>query len=486
MVQVSSLSDEICTTDVGSTRSSRYVDDMTNAGRRLMVIANRLPVAFDRESGQWQTSPGGLVSALTPILRENKGMWVGWSGVSGKVFQPFVHEDIEQVPVDLDHQEYLDFYVGFCNGTLWPLYHDTIRPPQFHRHWWRPYQEVNSKFADEAAERLDNDDVAWVQDYQLQLVPQMLRERTGVRRIGFYLHIPFPPIELFATLPWRRQILEGLLGADVLAFQSRSSRVNFAAAAKRLLDVRGSASQIHWQGREVSLQVAPIGIDTAAFENLGSSTKTEELAQQIRSHLGEPEVMMLGVDRLDYTKGIDLRMRALHALLEARPDLQGRVSLVQIAVPSREDVEAYQTMRAEIEGLVGRINGDLGEVGRPPIHYLYRSLPLEELVAYYRAADVMLVTPLRDGMNLVAKEYVATRVDNTGSLVLSEFAGAAEALTDAYLVNPYDLDATAATMARAIEDDPAGRSNLMKSLRATVDEHDVYWWADRCLSQLGI
>ena len=325
-----------------------------------------------------------------------------------------------------------------------------------------------------------------MQDYQLQLVPQMLRERSGVRRIGFYLHIPFPPIELFATLPWRRQILEGLLGADVLAFQSRSSRVNFAAAAKRLLDVRGSARELHWQGRDVTLQVAPIGIDTQAFEDLASSPATETLAREIRAHLGEPEVMMLGVDRLDYTKGIDRRMRALHALLEARPDLQGKVSLVQIAVPSREDVAAYQKMRAEIEGLVGRINGDLGEVGRPPIHYLYRGVPLEELVAYYRAADVMLVTPLRDGMNLVAKEYVATRYDNTGSLVLSEFAGAAEALTDAYLVNPYDLDSTAATMARAIEDDPAGRATLMKSLRATVDEHDVYWWADQCLSQLGI
>lgn len=459
---------------------------MSPEQRRVVVIANRLPVAYDTEDGTWHTSPGGLVSALTPILQQTRGSWVGWSGVAGADFEPFVHSDIRQVPITLSQAEYEDFYVGFCNGTLWPLYHDTVRPPEFHRHWWRPYRAVNQKFAERTAEVLGPGDVAWVQDYQLQLVPQMLRDLADVHRIGFYLHIPFPPVELFAKLPWRRQVLEGLLGADVLSFQSRSSRTNFAVAARRIAGATGSSSKLQWGGRTVTLQVAPIGIDTSVFDDLAMSAETERMAKAIRERLGAPDVIVLGVDRLDYTKGIDLRMRALQTLLEEDPELVGNVSFVQIAVPSREDVAAYQQIRADIEGLVGRINGDLATVGRPPIHYLYRSVPIEELVAYYRAADVMFVTPLRDGMNLVAKEYVNTRFDDTGALVLSEFAGAAEQLTEAYLVNPYDLDALAATLGQAIRADPEDAVRRMRALRRSVGRHDVFWWAERCLGALDV
>jgi trehalose 6-phosphate synthase len=401
-------------------------------------------------------------------------------------FEPFVHSGINQVPVTLSQQEYEEFYVGFCNGTLWPLYHDSVRAPQFHRHWWRPYQSVNQRFAEIAANEVLPDDVAWVQDYQLQLVPQMIRDLASVHRIGFYLHIPFPPVELFAKLPWRRQVLEGLLGADVLAFQSRSSRTNFAVAARRLAGASGSSTRLEWQGRTVVLQVAPIGIDTSVFDELSMSAETAKAAARIRSRLGDPDVVILGVDRLDYTKGIDLRMRALQTLFEHRPELIGKVTFIQIAVPSREDVEEYQQIRADIEGLVGRINGDFAEVGRPPIHYLYRSVPIAELVAYYRAADVMFVTPLRDGMNLVAKEYVATRFDSTGALILSEFAGAAEELRQAYLVNPYDLEALARTLADAIETASVKGNKPMKALRRSVGAHDVFWWADRCLRALDL
>ena len=459
---------------------------MPEIERKVVVIANRLPVAYDTESQSWSTSPGGLVSALTPILQDTQGSWVGWSGISDQEFEPFEHSGINQVPITLSQEEYEEFYVGFCNGTLWPLYHDSVRAPEFHRHWWRPYRAVNQRFADLAAQNLGPNDVAWVQDYQLQLVPQMLREQAEVHRIGFYLHIPFPPVELFAKLPWRQQVLEGLLGSDVLAFQSRSSRTNFAVAARRLAGASGSSKKLEWQGRQVILQVAPIGIDTSEFEDKAASDATTLAAKQIRSHLGDPEVVILGVDRLDYTKGIDLRMRALQTLLETRPDLIGNVAFVQIAVPSREDVEEYQRIRAEIEGLVGRINGDLAEVGRPPIHYLYRSVPFDELIAYYRAADVMFVTPLRDGMNLVAKEYVATRYDNTGALILSEFAGAAEQLTQAFLVNPFDLNALASTLNDAIGTASVKGNAPMKALRRSVKRHDVFWWADRCLSALDI
>lgn len=459
---------------------------MTNNERRVVVVANRLPVAYNGETGEWQTSPGGLVSALTPILQRTKGSWVGWSGISDVEFEPFDHSGINQVPVTLTREEYEHFYVGFCNGTLWPLYHDSVRAPQYHRHWWRPYRAVNQRFAEIAAGILGSDDVAWVQDYQLQLVPQMIRDFTHAHRIGFYLHIPFPPVELFAKLPWRRPVLEGLLGADVLAFQSRSSRTNFAVAARRLAGASGSSTKLEWQGRTVTLQVAPIGIDTSVFDRLAMSEETTSMASQIRSDLGDPRVVILGVDRLDYTKGIDLRMRALETLFEHRPDLVGKVTFVQIAVPSREDVEEYQQIRADIEGLVGHINGNFAEVGRPPIHYLYRAVPIEELVAYYRAADVMLVTPLRDGMNLVAKEYVATRLDSTGALILSEFAGAAEQLKQAYLVNPYDLEALAHALSEAIETASVRGNKRMRALRRSVGSHDVFWWAQRCLGALDL
>lgn len=464
----------------------RYVGQVTREERRVVVVANRLPIAYDAETREWRTSPGGLVSALTPILQRTRGSWVGWSGIPNREFEPFPHSGINQVPVNLSQADYEDFYVGFCNGTLWPLYHDSVRAPQFHRHWWRPYRVVNQQFAEVTAETIGRDDVAWVQDYQLQLVPQMLRDLRSVHRIGFYLHIPFPPVELFAKLPWRGQVLEGLLGADVLAFQSRSSRTNFAVAARRLVGASGSSTKLEWGDRTITLQVAPIGIDTSVFDRLSMSKETADAARQIRSHLGEPEVVILGVDRLDYTKGIDLRMRALQTLLEHRPDLIGKVTFVQIAVPSREDVEEYQQIRADIEGLVGRINGDFAEVGRPPIHYLYRSVPIEELVAYYRAADVMFVTPLRDGMNLVAKEYVATRFDSTGALILSEFAGAAEQLKQAYIVNPYDLEALARTLADAIETASVRGNRRMRALRRSVGAHDVFWWADRCLGALDL
>jgi trehalose 6-phosphate synthase len=426
------------------------------------------------------------VSALAPILQRTGGSWVGWSGIAGREFESFEHSKINQIPVTLTQEEYEGFYLGFCNGTLWPLYHDSVRAPEFHRHWWQPYWEVNKKFAEITSADLGRRDVAWVQDYQLQLVPQMLRDQTEVHRIGFYLHIPFPPVELFAKLPWRTQVLEGLLGADVLAFQSRSSRINFAVAAKRLAGATGSMRKLEWQGRDVVLQVAPIGIDSTEFEKKASSDEVTLGAKAIRSQLGDPEVVILGVDRLDYTKGIDLRMRAIQTLLEKRPEMIGNVAFVQIAVPSREDVLAYRQIRADIEGLVGRINGDLAEVGRPPIHYLYRSVPSDELMAYYRAADVMLVTPLRDGMNLVAKEYVATRYDNTGALILSEFAGAAEQLTQAFIVNPYDLNALADTLDVAIGTASVRGNAPMKALRRSVSRHDVFWWADRCLSALGL
>ena len=360
--------------------------------RRIVVVANRLPVSWD--GANWVTSPGGLVRALEPVLQRADGSWVGWSGNTGEPPAPFEHNGIEQRPVSLSEDELENFYYGFCNSALWPLYHDAVVSPEFHRHHWRPYHQVNQRYADVAAEALGADDIAWVQDYQLQLVPGMLRRLRRDVTIGFYLHIPFPPIELFSRLPWREEIIAGLLGSDVLAFQTRASVQNFARAARRFAGAETvGRRELRWNGRSIKLQRAPIAIDTDHFERVAGSEAVQRRARELHHELGDVEHIILGVDRLDYTKGIDLRLKAFAALLEAVGDESRRYAFVQVAVPSRESVGAYQDLRSEIEQLVGRINGDYGAPGWAPVSYLYRSLPLEELIAYYVAADVMLVTP---------------------------------------------------------------------------------------------
>ncbi|MFO7548297.1 MAG: trehalose-6-phosphate synthase [Acidimicrobiia bacterium] len=450
----------------------------------ITVVANRLPVRWDDAAERWVTSPGGLVSALAPILRARGGSWVGWTGVAGRSEEPFEVDGVRNVPVELSEQEFEDYYLGFCNGTIWPLYHDAIRPPEFHRHWWRPYRDVNRRFA-EATAAAAGDGAVWVHDYQLQLVPGMLRELGLRSRIGFFLHIPFPPPEILARLPWRRLVLEGLLGADVLGFQTRRSMRNFAAAARIFAGATGRAEALGWSGRTVELETVPISIDVDRYEGLSRRPEVIRRSHEIRSELGDPEAVLLGVDRLDYTKGIDLRLRAFETLLDRRPDLSGRIVFVQIAVPSREGVDQYQTIRELIEQLVGRINGAHGRPEWTPVRYLYRSLPVEELVAFYRSADVMLVTPLRDGMNLVAKEYLATRTERTGVLVLSEFAGAAEQLDRALVVNPYDVDGLANTLDRAVSMPADEVWRRLSSLRRSVRRWDVYAWADHSLARLA-
>ncbi|MDH4115919.1 MAG: trehalose-6-phosphate synthase [Acidimicrobiia bacterium] len=450
----------------------------------LVVVANRLPVAWDDIADRWAPSPGGLVSALAPILVDRRGAWVGWPGIADREEEPFRLEGIRQVPVTISAEEFTDYYEGFCNGTIWPLYHDAIRPVEMHRHWWRPYVVVNQRFADAVISETAVDEPVWVQDYQLQLVPAMLRAATPDRRIGFFLHIPFPPVEIFGRLPWRREIIAGLLGADVIGFHTRQSARNFARAARVFSTATGPAGQLSWQGRTITVESVPISIDTAEFKALAGSPEIADAAVRFRRELGSPRHLMLGVDRLDYTKGIDLRLRAFQTVLERRPDLRGQVTFVQVAVPSRAGVEEYQIIRDQIELLVGRINGEFGRRDWVPVHYLHRSLAREELVAYYRAADVMVITPLRDGMNLVAKEYIACRVDGTGVLVLSEFAGAAEQLDRALVVNPYDLDGLADTIERAIELGAGEQRDRMRYLRRAVTRWDVYGWAERCLDSV--
>ncbi|MEX2278460.1 MAG: trehalose-6-phosphate synthase [Acidimicrobiia bacterium] len=444
---------------------------------QLVVVANRLPVQLDESTGRWETSPGGLVSALAPVLRQRQGTWIGWPGIPDQELRPFTVDDIDQIPVMLTSSEITDYYEGFCNGTVWPLYHDAIRPVEMHRHWWRPYQEVNRRFAQAAAETATDGASVWIQDYQLQLVPEMLHLARPDLRVGFFLHIPFPPVEIFGRLPWRQEVVRGLLGADVVGFHTRQSMMNFARAARTYGDASGPAEALSFAEHTTRAEVLPISIDFDDFESVASSPTTRRAVDDLRAELGDPDHVLLGVDRLDYTKGIDLRLRAFESLLENRPDLHGRIVLVQVAVPSREAVGEYQTIRRNVEEYVGRINGSFGRSDWTPVRYYYRGLDREDLITHYAAADVLLVTPLRDGMNLVAKEYVACRIDDTGVLVLSEFAGAAEQLDRAVIVNPYDLDGLARAFGEAIDMGLDEQRDRMRALRSHVRRWDVHAWA---------
>lgn len=458
---------------------------MSPTASRLVVAANRLPVRWSEKQERWTSSPGGLVSALAPILRERGGVWIGWTGATGGEVERFEADGIHNLSVPLDASELDDHYYGFCNGTIWPLYHDAIRPPEFHRHWWRSHLEVNQRFADAVVDVATEDDLIWIHDYQLQLVPAMVRAVMPRVRIGFFLHIPFPPPEIFERLPWRRPLLEGLLGADYLGFQTRRAALNFAAAAREFAGARGPAGSLRYEDREIRAEPVAISIDTEHYASAAADPRIRELGRELRRDLGDPETILLGVDRLDYTKGIDLRLRVLEQLFDTHPELIGKVSLVQVSVPSREDVDEYQEIRRQVEELVGRINGRFASAPWSPVHYVYRSVPFDELIGAYSDADVMLVTPLRDGMNLVAKEYIATRLDNTGVLVLSEFAGAAEQLRDALIVNPYDLDSLTATIAQAVTMDLEEQQERMRRLRRNVTRWDVHSWARHNLEAIA-
>jgi trehalose 6-phosphate synthase len=452
----------------------------------LVVISNRLPVRLEEDQGRavWHASPGGLVSALTPVLRGREGVWVGWSGHSGSVALPDTHEGIALHAVPISDEEYEDFYLGFANRTLWPLYHDAIRTPSFERRWWQSYVLVNHRYAEAAAAAAGPGATVWVHDYHLQLVPMMLRALRPDVKIGFFLHIPFPPQELFVQLPWRREILEGLLGADLVGFQVPGAASNFSRLARRLTDASQAEGGLKHDGRIVRVGAFPISIDTAHLAERATDPNVIERAREIRHDLGDPELVLLGVDRLDYTKGIDQRLRAVAELFAEDVLATPRHVMVQIAVPSREDDTHYQHERDNLERLVGEVNGAWSRVGHPAVHYLHQSLPLDELIALYLAADVMLVTPLRDGMNLVAKEYVASRVDATGTLVLSEFAGASRELHNAILVNPHDLDGIKDAIRHVIDLDEVEAKARMHRLRRVVRRYDVYVWAHNFLAAL--
>ena len=468
----------------------------------FVVVANRLPVSPDatETATGWVRSPGGLVSALEPALRSHDAVWVGWSGRVAPAGADDAATPLSPIPDDagpcalrevfLTKDDLEGFYEGFSNSTIWPLYHDAIASPAYHRHTWDHYVRVNRSFADTVAQHAAPGATVWVHDYQLQLVPGMLRERRPDLRIGFFLHIPFPPGELFAQLPWRSEIIEGLLGADLIGFHTVGGAQNFLALTARLLGMAPDATGVTVPSlrsglRRVTVGAFPISIHTAEYDAIARTPEVQARAAEIRTTLGDPKRLLLGVDRLDYTKGIDVRLKAFTELLADGSIAPGEAVFVQIATPSRENVEDYQRLRDEIDLMVGRLVGGQGVLGAPPIQYLHQPFDRDELVAFYVAADVMLVTPYRDGMNLVAKEYVASRVHGDGALVLSEFTGAAVELDSAFLVNPYDADGVKQAIRNAMHAPAIDLETRMRRMRAHVAEFDVDRWATSFLDALA-
>ncbi len=467
----------------------------------FVVVANRLPIDIEQlpdGTTTWKHSPGGLVAALEPLLRRRRGAWVGWPGNvddgSAALPEPIELDDLQLHTVRLSATDVAEYYEGFSNATLWPLYHDVIVKPIYHRQWWERYVDVNRRFAEATAHAAAPGATVWVQDYQLQLVPKMLRNLRPDLTIGFFLHIPFPPVELFMQLPWRTEIVDGLLGADLVGFHLPGGAQNFVYLARHLIGantsrgsigVRSRFGEVSLADRAVRVGAFPISIDSAALDRQARGRAIRRRAKEIRAELGNPRKILLGVDRLDYTKGIDVRLKAFSELLaEGRINRDDTV-LVQLATPSRERVESYQILRDEIEREVGHINGEYGEVGHPVVHYVHRPAPRDELIAFFVASDVMLVTPLRDGMNLVAKEYVACRSDLGGALVLSEFTGAAAELRQAYLVNPHDLQGVKDSIEAAVNQSGDEGRRRMRALRRQVLAHDVDRWARAFLDALG-
>ncbi|MEU7574063.1 MULTISPECIES: alpha,alpha-trehalose-phosphate synthase (UDP-forming) [unclassified Micromonospora] len=453
----------------------------------LVVVANRLPIddsVAPDGAFEWRRSPGGLVSALHPLLRHTPATWVGWAGGTGPAPDLPDVDGVRMRSVPLSAEDFRDHYEGFANATLWPLYHDAVEQPEYHRRWWEAYQRVNQRFAEAAAEVAEPSGLVWVQDYHLQLVPGMLRALRPDLRIGFFLHVPFPPPELFMQLPRRAELLRGMLGADLIGFQRAQAAHNFAQLAAKVLGLSASDRRIGVDDRVVRIGAFPVAIDTAEMSALAARPEVAERARRLRQDLGQPEQVILSVDRMDYTKGIEQRLKAYRELL-ASGDVKVRDTvLVQVAVPSRDRVAQYQILRDRVEHQVGRINGEFGRVGEPAIHYLTQPFDRAELVALYRVADVMAVTPLRDGMNLVAKEYVAARVDGTGALLLSEFAGAAAELEQAYLVNPHDLDGLKQGLLAALRAGPEDVATRMRAMREHLAHNDIHAWAASYLSAL--
>jgi trehalose 6-phosphate synthase/phosphatase len=459
--------------------------------KRLIIIANRLPVTLSKREGKisYQSSSGGLATGLGSFYRNKKGLWLGWPGLTSEnakgleeeIFQQL--EEMDCKPVLLTKRQLENFYYGFSNKTLWPLFHYFLQYTVFENRLWEAYKKANQVYCEAAMQFITEDDVIWIHDYQLMLLPKMIRDCLPNATIGFFLHIPFPSFEIFRLLPWREEILDGLLGADLIGFHTYDYVRHFLSSVRRLLGYDHSLGLIYTSNRIAKVDTFPIGIDFLKFSGAAELPEVKTELRKLGKRLGN-RVVILSIDRMDYSKGILQRLKAFDLFLEKYPQYREKVILVLVGVPSRTKVEHYIQLKKDVDEHIGSINGRYGTLGWTPIIYLYRSLQFPTLAALYNIAQVALVTPLRDGMNLIAKEYVASREDETGTLVLSEMAGAAQELGEAIIVNPYNLQEVADAMKRALEMDKEEQRESNLRMKERLRRYDIHRWAGEFMEKL--
>lgn len=467
---------------------------MNSNKERLVIASNRLPFVFNRAGENWeiQQGSGGLVTALAPVLRDRGGLWIGWPGTTEEadLREPSLKAAKETgydiVPLQMNEEEVDKYYIGFSNEIIWPLFHDLQSYCNFDPEYWEYYQTINRRFATVLKKETKPGDFIWVHDYHLMCVARYLREFKVQNRLAFYLHIPFPPVDIFLKLPWKNEILLALLDYDLIGFQTIRDRRNFVNCLRTLVKGvnvvgRGQVIEVSIGDSSVRVGSFPISIDYDEFATLAKSKEVADQAWFIHEDIPNSKII-LGIDRLDYTKGIPYRLNAFRKVLETHRELHRKLTLIQVVVPSRRNIPMYEELKTEIERLVSEINGEFTISGWVPIHYIFRTLDRKELLAYYRTAEVALITPLKDGMNLIAKEYCASDVEKSGSIILSEFAGAAAQMQEnVILVNPYDISEVAEAIYDAATMDSKKRMKRMSKLKKIVKKYDIYWWVNSFL-----
>ncbi len=469
--------------------------------QRFLIVSNRLPISIqtDNENINITASVGGLATGLRPIHEKYDSRWIGWPGINPEDYSTDVQEKINlalekanYIPVNIDTALFDDYYYGFSNKTIWPLFHYFMQYTEYDETHWEAYQKVNEQFAEVISENIQEDDILWIHDYQLMLLPQLIRKKFPRLTIGFFLHIPFPSYEVFRLLPWRREIIEGLLGADLIGFHTYDYQRHFNSCVKRLLGHESSFNQIKLDKRNVVSDNFPLGIDFEWFQskataNLSKTIKDKtDIQKEIDKYfLMSPErKLVISIDRLDYTKGIPVRLEAFEHFLDTYPEYIGKVTLVMVATPTRDSVEYYQLLKKEVDELVGKINGKYASINWTPIWYFYRSLPIESIIELYTASEVALITPVRDGMNLVAKEYVASKIDRKGVLILSEMAGAAKEMSEALIINPNNKRELADAIKMALEMPEEEQIQRNTVLQKRLKRYDVNKWANNFVDSL--
>ncbi len=460
---------------------------------RLIVAANRLPVSVSKREGEFHVrpSPGGLAAGLASLPDSIERVWMGWPGIASEHLRPEDKEHIRHeltpghcTPVFLSQRQIDQYYLGFCNKTIWPLFHYFPARAVFEQRFWKSYKQVNNLFCEELMAVLQPEDSVWVHDFQLMLLPRLLRERAPDLDIGYFLHIPWPSFELFRLLPWREEILEGLLGADLIGFHNYDYVRHFLSSVSRISGLEHTLGEVSVHNRIARVDAFPLGIDYDKYAGATRDTEVKTEVDKIRRTVGDRQII-LSIDRLDYTKGIVERLGAFDLFLSQYPQYKGQVTLIIVAVPSRTGIEDYKILRDQLEQLVGRINGEHGTIDYTPVRYLYRSMPFKRLAALYSVADVGLVTPLRDGMNLIAKEFVATRTDGRGVLILSEMTGAASELGEALIVNAHDKQAVVKAIAEALEMPVMEQQERNRVMQQRLQRYDVTRWCTDFLHALA-